>query len=436
MILTFQPARAAGAFSADCRDPCVIEELDGARKTMTFTVDGRLIDRFETEMKFVHNGIRYKVKDVSPDEDGFAVSVESIIDLSGLDGRWVKGFAPPDLIYGSHDGADYGNRYDSMYDPANETPARCAQDVVSGMYAAGVLPTWWQVRFLPPPLPEGSEIPQDYSVLWLNGVYEADGMTAASAISKLAGMIYRHGGAYFIDNVNETITFGAVGYGEKPFGHSTPFITGHNLRKLTRLESSRSLATRLYAYGKDGLSLASVCDGKEYVEDFSFTHNVIATSWTNTGIADAQTLKQAALERLAILSHPTKTYSADVIDLSSTRDDADSLQYKVGEYGRFQDATIGTDERMRIVKTVRYLDEPEKNSVELSSPTPTLEDFEEKVRMLTTSWEKVTNSDGSINGVYVHGVRAGDVVGIETVITQAGAVRDAVVSVINDVIGS
>ena len=434
MILTFYDENSTSPFSADCRDPCATEELDGSRKTMTFAMDGRLYDSIKTEMTFTCDGTRYKIKDISPDDEGYAVSVESVIDMAELEGIWVRSFAPPALS--GHEGIDYGQGYNSMFDPSNIQPARCAQDVVAGMYAAGILPSGWTVRFLPAPLPPGTEPPQDYGVLWLNGVYEADGITAAEAIAKLAGMVYGFGGAYSIDNISETITIGAVGYGDKDYGHSTPFIYGHNLRRLVRTESSRGLVTRLYAYGKEGLDLTSVCGGREYVEDFSYTSRTISAIWINTDISDANVLKQAAEERLTILSRPTKTYSADIIDLSGTRDDADSLRYKIGEYGRFQDSAINADERMRIVKTVRYLDEPEKNSVELSSPIPTIEDFEEKVRMLTANWEKITNPDGSINGVYVHGVKAGDVVGIETVITQSGAVRDAVVSVIHDVIGN
>ena len=433
MVITFHNSLGLN-FSADCRDPCMTETLDGAEKTVTFSIDGRLYGMLPTEAFFYIGDTRYKVKDIIPSEDGSSADVECIIDLPSLEGIWVENFTPPDLEYSSHDGIDYGDVYDTLYDPQNVRYASCAQDVISGMYNAGFLPSWWLVRFLPAPLPAGAAPPANGSLLRLNGVYEADKMTALEAIRKLAKMIYGFGGSF--DIVGSMITFGAIGYGDRPYGHSTPFIFGHNLRKIVRTESSRGLVTRLYAYGKDGLDLSSVCDGKKYVDDFSFTRDVIADIWTNTDIDDASVLKQAAKERLSILSRPTKSYSADVIDLASSRDNAGELAYKVGEYGLFTDASTKTRERMRIVKTVRYLDEPEKNTMELSSPVPTLEDFDEKVRMLTTNWEKITNSDGSINGVYVHGVRAGDVVGIETVITQAGAVRDAVVSVINDVIGS
>ena len=37
---------------------------------------------------------------------------------------------------------------------------------------------------------------------------------------------------------------------------------------------TRSLVTRLYAYGKDGMTFASINNGKEYVEDFTYTSEV------------------------------------------------------------------------------------------------------------------------------------------------------------------
>jgi hypothetical protein len=436
MTLTFCDVFGRFAFAADCRDPCETEELDGAKKSLSMALDGRLSAFVKTEMTVICNGTRYRVKEIYPDNNGDVVNVECVIDLSALDAVWIENFSPPDLTYSAHDGIDYGNSYDYLYDTANPTSAYCTQDVVSGMYHMGFIPQGWTFRFLPSPTPSGSEQPTGIRLLLLNGSFEADGMTLMEALAKLAKMTYGYGGAYSIDNVGKIVTIGAVGFGERPYGHSVPFIYGHNVRNLVRTESSRELATRLYVSGKDGLDISEVNGGKKYVEDFSYTPDIIVASWANTDIDDAFTLKQAAEERLAILSTPTKSYVADIIDLAGTRPDASALSYSVGMYARIQDAAAGVDERMRIVRTVRYPDEPEKNSIELSSPIPTLEDFEENVRMLTASWEKVSNPDGSINGVYVHGVQAGDVVGIETVITEQGAVRSAVESVVRDVIGS
>lgn len=435
MILSFSSGSGAFVAHAECKNVCVTETTDGTAKTLSFSLDGRL-SSIRTEMTTVCDGTRFLVKEVRPDRNADRIDIDCVIDLSDLDSVWVTSCSPVDLTYSGHDGADYGDSYDDYYNVQDPQPAYCAQDVISAFYHGGFLPSGWSARFLVPPLAPGEEPVTGWRLLLLNGTYTAEKVTATEAIRKLAQMLHGHIETYKIDNINKIVYFGAIGYGQRPYGHSVPFVSGHNMQNLIRTESSRELITRLYAYGKDNLTLASVCGGREYVENHNYTQKGKIGVWVNSDIDSAVLLKDAAEDRLAILSRPTLSFCADIIDLASIRDDAEALAYTVGDYAHLQDATLGISEKMKIVKTVRYPDEPEKNSAEFSSPIPTLEDFDNEMRMLAAEWSKVTNSDGSINGVYVHGVRAGDVVGIETVITEPGAVRDAVVSVVNDVIGS
>ena len=430
MVLTFINDSGSASYASECADMCVTEELDGSRKTLSFSADGRLMSKIRPEMTVEYGGTRYTVKEIYPDDDLSHISVECVIDLSELDASWIEGFEPPDLPYSGHSGTDYGNAYGTYYDPDDSEPAYCAQDVVSGLYNIGAVPQGWTFEFLAAPLPDGSVVPAGYGILLLNGTFTADKATLTNAVAKLASMIYGYGGAYQIDNLCKVISLGAVGYGKRDYGHAVPFVHGHNLRSLTRTESSRQMATRLYAYGKDGLTLESVCEGRKYVEDHTFTSKVIPVSWTNSDISDAETLKKAAEERLAILAAPTFSCSADVINLYALRDDAPGLDYRIGDYARVQDPAAEIFATLRIVKTVCYPDNPEKDSVELSTAIPTLEDFDARIQVLSS----LLTSNGKINGVYVHGIKAGDVVGIETVIGENETIQDlrenAVVSVV------
>ena len=47
-----------------------------------------------------------------------------------------------------------------------------------------------------------------------------------------------------------------------------------NLKSIQRVVDTRELVTRLYAYGKDGMTFASINGGKEYVEDYTFSSEV------------------------------------------------------------------------------------------------------------------------------------------------------------------
>ena len=418
MIITFYPEGGDGAvsssFVAECSNVCITDDLDGAKKALSFSISDRLPVSPETIA--VCKGTRFVVKEVRVASGLDSVEVSCIIDLSEFDGVWVDSFFFFFFPYNGHEGIDYGESYDERADYS--TPAYCAQDVVSALYHSGLVPPGWTFRYLVNPLAPDEEPITGRELLLLNGVFEVEKVTLTDALAKLAGMIRRFGGAYSVDNERKIVSLGAVGFGEKPYGHAVPFVLGHNLRSYTRTEDSRGIVTRLYAYGKDGLGL-SLCP---YVEDFSFSRRVLVGVWTNTDIQNEYTLREAALERLSVLCRPTVSYGVDIIDLANIRTDAATLAYSVGMYARVE------DDRMRIVRTISYPDEPERNSIELSSPIPTLED-------LAASWSKIINADGTVNGVLVRGVRAGDVVGIETVITENGVVRSAVESVVRDVIG-
>ena len=40
------------------------------------------------------------------------------------------------------------------------------------------------------------------------------------------------------------------------------------MKSIQRVVDTRSLVTRLYAYGADGMTFASINNGKEYVEEY------------------------------------------------------------------------------------------------------------------------------------------------------------------------
>lgn len=60
-----------------------------------------------------------------------------------------------------------------------------------------------------------------------------------------------------------------------------------NMKSIQRVVSTSSLITKLYATGKDGMTFASINDGKSYVEDHSYTDEILIGSLDCSNFTDA-----------------------------------------------------------------------------------------------------------------------------------------------------
>ena len=97
--------------------------------------------------------------------------------------------------------------------------------------------------------------------------------------------------------------------------------------------------------------------------------------------------------------------------------------FRDGGYETLIDEVTGIREKQRIVKLTMYPGEPLKNHCELSNTVLTFEEQQAKLDSAAAAWENVSNKDGTIKGVYVHGVEADGIVGIETTINNSSSVK-------------
>lgn len=163
------------------------------------------------------------------------------------------------------------------------------------------------------------------------------------------------------------------------------FRYGRNIVGVLKRESAPAV-TRLYGYGADGLTIAGINAGKEYVEDLSW--------YTDRGVdldavrPDGQTnreyyTKSASLyderflvdtsllayleERIEELATGEVSYEASVIDLA-LNPSATELEYvRVNDRTRVVDQEVGFNVLTTVVRMDRYPLEPNRNVVELSS---------------------------------------------------------------------
>lgn len=173
-------------------------------------------------------------------------------------------------------------------------------------------------------------------------------------------------GVYFrFDNVAQTITV-LVPDEAQPMG---AFATRDlNLKEINYKGKSTSFATRLYAYGADGMSFASINDGKPYVDDHTYSDKIVCAVWRDERYTIPENLLADAKKNLAAMAKPTRSYDCDVVDLAATNPELYSIQ----DFSIFRVATLIDDAKnfainYQIVERWNYPYYPEKNKVIFSS---------------------------------------------------------------------
>lgn len=131
--------------------------------------------------------------------------------------------------------------------------------------------------------------------------------------------------------------------------------------------STSALYTRLYPYGKDGLDITSVNDGKAYVEDLSYTDRIICASWTDERYTIAQSLKDDAIEKVKAAARPVRSYTFTVRDVAAENPQYDFLSMGLYQIAALLDPDHNTRTDHMIVDYKEYPLSPMSNVVTLSS---------------------------------------------------------------------
>ena len=132
-----------------------------------------------------------------------------------------------------------------------------------------------------------------------------------------------------------------------------------NLKQLIKQSSTYDYATVIFPLGKNGLTIANVNNGKEYLEDYSYSNKAIEKYFIDEDIEVAEILKLKAEEYLANACVPRASYKLQLASLGEDVSLGDVI-YLVDKIKRIK-------QKQRVVKIVRYLREPERSSVEISN---------------------------------------------------------------------
>lgn len=142
-----------------------------------------------------------------------------------------------------------------------------------------------------------------------------------------------------------------------------------NLRSAPQFKGrSDDLYTRIYPTGKDGLTIASVNNGKPYLDDQRYVKRVISKIWHDERYKDAAELMQAAKKRLAAAAQPKRSWTLDVIDLNRI-DPATWTDMGLGLFTviRLVDNYKGLQTDVQIVEDRIYPHHPDRNRITVSA---------------------------------------------------------------------
>lgn len=146
----------------------------------------------------------------------------------------------------------------------------------------------------------------------------------------------------------------------KPYNNTTPtgtyFTDELNLDDLSTKGTSSGLFTKLYAYGKDGLTIAKANDGVEYIEDYSYTERVIVKTWRDERYTDPYELFNDAKVMLESGAVPEISYQLKVIDLAKTKPEIynDNFAYDLYDVTTLIDRDSKVRSDLRIVELCEY----------------------------------------------------------------------------------
>ncbi len=200
--------------------------------------------------------------------------------------------------------------------------------------------------------------------------------TEKNALSVLRAVADLHGGDLVFDCPNRLVHLFTVSGKDS----GALFAYKKNMKSIKRVVDTRSLVTRLYATGQDGLTFADINGGKPYLEDFTFTSDVRISSLELSSFTNPYQMKEYTAMRLAQYAKPKVSYVLNAMDLSVLTGFEHEV-WSLGDYVRVEDKELGLSVTTRIVRREYNLQEPWNTVLELST---TLKNLGSSVSRLET----------------------------------------------------
>ena len=191
-----------------------------------------------------------------------------------------------------------------------------------------------------------------------------------------------------------------------------------NLKSFSIPSDTYDYVTRLYPKGKDGLTIASINNGKEYIENFQYSNKVLELIWEDNRYTDVNSLKEDAEVKLDELSKPKRTYQASISDLAKQSEEYNFLDFFLGDTITLLSKQEKFRDKQRIVKYVQYPDDPSQNSCELGNTTLTFEELQKENEAKNNTIDAITSDNGTIDGSKVENLPAENITNLDVEVAK------------------
>lgn len=226
--------------------------------------------------------------------------------------------------------------------------------------------------------PVGSAGHALYAILqgtgWSVGTVDVEGThdleTEKLSVLENINKIQEIWGGYLIwDSVNKTVSLRSETTWAPYTGYQVRYAK--NLKGITRTDDY-DIITKLYPFGENDLNIASVNNGQLYIENYSYTSEVLEGIWVNQDIADPQKLKDEATKYLEKVCRPRHNYRIDQVDLR-TLSGYQHEDFDLGHLVDVIDEELGVNTKARIIRYKYNVFQPWQCELEVGDPIEKLE---------------------------------------------------------------
>ena len=208
------------------------------------------------------------------------------------------------------------------------------------------------------------------------------------------------------DTFNKTITTLEKGGTDR----GTYFMSDLNLKQLMHDSHTHKLITRVIPIGKDGLTIEEVNNGKNYIENHSYSNKIITGIWQSDRYTNAQDLKDDATLYLEEMCVPYESYECKVSDLYRLENNP-NFEFNVGDVIYLIDNITKKKIQQRIIKHTKNLTAPDKDTINLANKSMSFTDYYKRLQLISNMTEQAIGSDGMIPDSSIEGIDASKITG-------------------------
>lgn len=145
---------------------------------------------------------------------------------------------------------------------------------------------------------------------------------------------------------------------------------GINQKSINRTSNLKNIVNRIIPIGANGLRIADINGGKDYVQDDDLVskYGVMEDTIKWEDVTIAENLKKKALDKLKTINKENYSISVSVVDLRYIG--IEKIKFYVSQVCQIKNSLLGVDDEFRIIGIEIPLDNPNQIKLEFSSDPP------------------------------------------------------------------